>query len=132
MYCDCGRSHYNCYSFKCKAKSHSVSYERFKRRALLQLLEELPSPGELNILILGETGIGKSTWVNAFVNYLTFASLDDGMNATKLNSIIPCSFATQYVDPASGGRLVQKEVRIGYDDDERDGAKGQSATQKTT
>lgn len=131
IYCDCGRCPYSSYSFKCKAKSHSVSYERFKRRALLQLLEELPSPGELNILILGETGVGKSTFINAFVNYLTFATLEDGLNATRLNSIIPCSFSTQYVDPTNGGRLAQKQVRIGYDDDERDGA-GQSATQKTT
>lgn len=63
---------------------------------------------------------------------MTFATLDEGLSATKLNSIIPCSFSTQYVDPESGGRLLQKEVRVGYDDDERDGVKGQSATQKTT
>lgn len=131
IYCDCGRVPYSSFSFKCKAKSHSINYERFKGLALLQLLEELPSPGELNILILGETGVGKSTFINAFVNYLVFATLEEGMNATRLNSIIPCSFSTQYVDPASGGRLVQKQVKIGYDDDERDGA-GQSATQKTT
>lgn len=132
IYCDCGRCHYASYSFKCKAKSHSAIYESFDKRALLRVLEELPAPSELNILILGETGVGKSTYINAFVNYLTFAGLDEGMAANKLNSIIPCSFATQYVDPASGGRLVQKEVRIGYDDDERDFSKGQSATQKTT
>jgi hypothetical protein len=56
MYCDCGRCHYTSYAFKCKAKSHSAPFERFKRRALHQLLEALPAPGELNILILGETG----------------------------------------------------------------------------
>lgn len=59
VYCDCGRCHYNSYSFKCKAKSHSVSYEKYHKNALLRVLEALPTPGELNILILGETGVGK-------------------------------------------------------------------------
>lgn len=32
---------------------------------------------EMNILILGETGVGKSTWINAFINHLTFESLQE-------------------------------------------------------
>ncbi|CAG2114696.1 unnamed protein product [Medioppia subpectinata] len=31
---------------------------------------------EITIVLLGESGVGKSTFINAFVNYLSFASLD--------------------------------------------------------
>jgi hypothetical protein len=84
----------------------------------------------VNILILGETGVGKSTFVNAFVNYLTFSSLDEGLKDPKLNCIIPCSFTTQVVDPH--GRMISKDVVVGRDKDEVDGSKGDSATQKAT
>ncbi|KAJ2906633.1 hypothetical protein MKZ38_000888 [Zalerion maritima] len=89
-----------------------------------------PPPMEVNILIFGETRVGKSTFVNAFINYLTFSSLDEGLGAGKLNWIIPYSFTTQVVDEK--GRLVSKDVVIGADADEADGSKGQSATQQAT
>jgi GTPase SAR1 family protein len=74
-------------------------------------------------LILGETGVGKSTFINAFINYLVFDSLDDAMKDDNLNYIIPCSFSTQYVDRKSrNGRLVQQEIKIGSSTDERDGS----------
>ena len=31
----------------------------------------------LNVLLIGETGVGKSTWINAFANYCTYDSLED-------------------------------------------------------
>ena len=30
---------------------------------------------ELNILLLGESGVGKSTWINRFANYMVHSSL---------------------------------------------------------
>ncbi|RMZ79971.1 hypothetical protein DV738_g3080, partial [Chaetothyriales sp. CBS 135597] len=131
VYCDCGRCPYTEFSFRCKETSHGDSFEHFNQRTLLELLQTLDAPSELNILIIGSTGVGKSTFINAFVNYLSFASLDEGLDADKLNCIIPCSFDTQYIDHENGGKLMQKEVRFGYDEDENS-AKGQSATQKTT
>ncbi|KKK14299.1 hypothetical protein ARAM_000797 [Aspergillus rambellii] len=130
FYCDCGRVPFDRVGFNCQRQYHKSGYFEFDRDYLRDLLQNLPAPREVNILILGETGVGKSTFVNAFVNYLTFGSLDDGLKNPKLNCIIPCSFTTQVVDEE--GRMISKDVVIGSDNDEVDGSKGQSATQKAT
>ena len=129
IYCDCGRVPFYCWSFKCKDLVHGESFVNYSERDLLKRLEHLKSRTELNVLILGETGVGKSTFVNAFVNYLAFPSLDEGMLVDELNCIVPCSFSTQEVDAT--GRLVKKHIKFGNDRDERDGTTGQSATRKT-
>ncbi|CAG8722421.1 34411_t:CDS:2 [Gigaspora margarita] len=46
---------------------------------------------EINILLLGETGVGKSTFINAFVNYLKFDSLDSAIRG-KMEVLIPFFF----------------------------------------
>ena len=45
----------------------------------------------INILLLGESGVGKSTFINAFVNYLTFKTLKEAQNGKPV-VIIPVSF----------------------------------------
>ncbi|CAF3788580.1 unnamed protein product [Rotaria sp. Silwood1] len=36
--------------------------------------------GAMNILLLGQTGVGKTTFINAFANYLVYKSLDEAIN----------------------------------------------------
>ncbi|TKA78719.1 hypothetical protein B0A55_04535 [Friedmanniomyces simplex] len=133
IYCGCGRSLYGNYVFKCSSEMHGSHYTPYDSQQLLRLLNGLVQTNYLNILILGETGVGKSTFINAMVNYLEFESLDEAIDAEKLNYVIPCSFATQIMDRANPNRPIEeKRIKIGARDDERDGSKGDSATQKTT
>ncbi|RVX67190.1 hypothetical protein B0A52_08624 [Exophiala mesophila] len=133
MYCDCGRTQARCWAYRCNATHHGSDFMRYDNRHLSNLLKGLEPFEELNILILGETGVGKSTFVNAFVNYLAHESLDEAIQATDIEHVIPCSFATQTIDETdSQKKLVQTQIKIGSaNDEEFDGSKGQSATQKT-
>ncbi|KAH8898919.1 hypothetical protein GQ53DRAFT_878208 [Thozetella sp. PMI_491] len=134
IYCDCGRSSYEKFEFRCNDSSHQQSFRPYDTKRLSQLLKNLESGNNLNILILGETGVGKSTFINAFVNYLHFETLGDAMKAEKLNSVMPCSFQLQLMDrDSTEGEIKEVQISVGEArDDERDGSTGESATQKTT
>jgi GTPase SAR1 family protein len=56
-------------------------------------LKILEPTEEYNILLLGPTGVGKSAFINAFVNYLAFDSLNDALSDPgPLQYLIPGSF----------------------------------------
>ncbi|KAF4631768.1 hypothetical protein G7Y89_g6371 [Cudoniella acicularis] len=133
IYCDCGRSPINEYDFKCNSELHGPGFDVYDPNILLSRLKSLDQTNYLNVLILGETGVGKSTFINAFVNYLTFETLDDAKKAEELNWVIPCSFSTQTMDRSNPDRKIEEiKVQVGSRDDESDGSKGASATQRTT
>ena len=46
---------------------------------------------DLYVLILGETGVGKSTWINGIANYMQHETLDDSING-EFKVPIPSSF----------------------------------------
>jgi GTP-binding protein EngB required for normal cell division len=53
--------------------------------------EQVPEKRDINVLLLGESGVGKSTFINAFVNYLTFDSLEQALTEEPV-VLIPVSF----------------------------------------
>src|SRR5688572_27345092 len=78
---------------------------------------------EINILLLGETGVGKSTFINSFVNYLKYETLNDA-KSENLEVLIPSKFTITDND------FNMSTVQIGdYDSNEQVENTGMSATQ---
>ncbi|KAL7802006.1 hypothetical protein V8C44DRAFT_370786 [Trichoderma aethiopicum] len=132
FYCDCGRGHFSSYEFKCNDSKHDSDFAAYDVEQLRKLLGKLDQDDYINILILGETGVGKSTFINAFVNYLSYSTLDEAKDADSLASVIPCSFSLQTMNRDKPELGIQEfNVKVGGRDDEVDGSTGNSATQKS-
>ncbi|KAK5988277.1 hypothetical protein PT974_12419 [Cladobotryum mycophilum] len=132
FYCECGRCVYNAYEFRCNDPKHKVGFVKYDSDTLHKLLSGLNQADYVNILILGETGVGKSTFINSFINYLSYSTLDEAKSADGLASVIPCSFSLQTMDRENPDKGIQEyNVQVGTRDDEADGSKGDSATQRS-
>ena len=98
------------------------------RHAIME--ENLPKPKPpadpyINILLLGESGVGKSTFINAFANYLRFETLEDA-EKHEPSVVIPVSFIM-----TSGTDFHEHVVQFGDpDSNEAHNKTGQSVTQR--
>ncbi|CAF3575182.1 unnamed protein product [Rotaria sp. Silwood1] len=78
----------------------------------------------INVLLLGESGVGKSTFINALVNYITFESFEKA-SCTKPVVVMPVSFMMTV-----GHHFEEKIVTFGDEDSNEDHHHpGQSVTQ---
>ncbi len=87
-------------------------------------IQQIPEKKDINVLLLGESGVGKSTFINAFVNYLTFDSLEQAVTGEPV-VLIPVSFLITVTD-----KLEEFVVKFGdVDVNEDHNHSGQSVTQ---
>ena len=56
---------------------------------LLNLKELIMNKKDVNILLLGEVGVGKSTWINASANYAKHNTLQDAIDDPEFTVLIP-------------------------------------------
>ncbi|UJR20047.1 hypothetical protein I4U23_023181 [Adineta vaga] len=95
-----------------------------------QSLKTSPEPPSLKddstikLLLYGESGVGKSTFINAFANYLQFESIEQARLGKAL-VLIPVSFLITIND-----QFEERLIEFGHDDaNENHNDQGQSVTQ---
>ncbi|XP_054753483.2 uncharacterized protein LOC129259205 [Lytechinus pictus] len=123
FYCNCGKSKPKNSHFRCNDPHHGLDFVKYPEAILHDTLSRLEPLQEMNILILGETGVGKSTWINGFQNYLTFANLTEAMQSKEFDVLIPSSFILTKDNE-------QREIKIGTRDNNEVQEVGSSATKE--
>ncbi|CAM4813124.1 unnamed protein product [Rotaria magnacalcarata] len=80
---------------------------------------------DINVLLLGQTGVGKSTFINGLANYVCNDTLEEACN-DKIQSVIPSAFS--FTDDDT---FEQRTIEIGQKNEHEDfNEEGRSCTQQ--
>ena len=93
FYCKCGQALSKNFEFKCGDPNHGRNFSEFSQVWFVNALKSVKPKPELNILILGQTGVGKSTWINSFINYMVYPSFEEATKQDKPLHVIGGSFS---------------------------------------
>ena len=108
--------------FRCEDINHGLDFVPHQAAFLNEQLGKLRACDVQNILILGETGVGKSTWINGVANYLLHSSLDSAIEEEPV-ILIPAKFTYT----KDNGEMT--DVQVGSDKNESM-TEGSSSTQE--
>jgi GTP-binding protein EngB required for normal cell division len=86
------------------------------------MLKVQKSTNEINIILLGESGVGKSTFINALQNYFYHQTFEKAKNG-QLKILLPAFFTI------TDENYNQIRVKIGNEDRNEQDATGKAATQ---
>lgn len=106
IFCKCGYGFLSEYEFNCIGKGHGEQYHTFREDEIYRVLEKLKLKKTINILLLGLTGTGKTVFINSFLNYLKYESLQEAKQK-PLSYLVPTLLNITYEDYST------KEVQIG-------------------
>ncbi|KAK0409254.1 hypothetical protein QR680_004434 [Steinernema hermaphroditum] len=122
LHCKCGAHSKRNAAYCCGQDSHG---DRFVPHSdVVRAFKSMKKCDEINIVLMGETGAGKSTWIDGIFNYLLHASLDDAIEYDKLEVPIP----TQFLLPDDNGQM--RKIHVGPEIDNECSVVGASATQR--